>query len=817
MTFSEGTPFALISSKGTLLCVTLHTGILGSHKIHLTKIDPQSGRIVDHPSVPSDSEVPSEESILYAGNSGEFSLIIWRDKTMKNVKIHTIGTKHVINVPVQLENNRQADKVIAHFPRSSNTKPHFLLHFHDSVSHSAAVIHVQKDGRPKRAFDLPISDGSGAYSIGSQEQEVYIIQHKTDGNYLISSADETLLSRWEEISSDGRYPLYAVSEVVHRGAKYSLRSAIVTSSGDWELVRNGESLWTRPESLTGVTAAKFVDYVDRSLLEDLATESLRGVLGAYVHRVKRHLKDLSNLPTWTQQTAELLLSKLSGGQVSLRDSAQLNLGFGFNKILIVATETGRVAAIDAANQGKVIWNNKAVDLLPGQKWAVNSVELDDDSALFRGPKGEFLRIDPAKGTILAHQPGDIIPSFKTSTSVVDKGGRSVVIAVMNDGSLSDVPNADFGRDTVVVTLGEDGFVRGWGLQQSSKPVLLWKFVPDLNGRIVDVTPRPAHDPVASIGKALGDRNVLYKYLNPNILLITAVSELSRTATFYLIDSISGVTLYSTTHTGVDLHQPITSTVTENSFVYSLFAESKSRSTDPVHADQKTVKAFQLIISEMFESPFPNDRGPSGGSVNFSSTDSINPDGDHAFSTPYVLSQSFILPGPITYLTTTSTLQGITPRAILCGVPRLNGIMSIPRHILEPRRPVGRDPTTAETEEGLYRYNPLLDFEPKWMLSHKREIVNISGIIATPSNLESTSLVFAFGDLDLFGTRASPIGSFDMLGKGFSKLQLVGTVVALAVGTGLLAPYVSFPRIFCCCPPFRFDVFRFDLSGADADR
>lgn len=57
-------------------------------------------------------------------------------------------------------------------------------------------------------------------------------------------------------------------------------------------------------------------------------------------------------------------------------------------------------------------------------------------------------------------------------------------------------------------------------------------------------------------------------------------------------------------------------------------------------------------------------------------------------------------------------------------------------------------------------------------------------------MESTSLVVVFGGVDLFGTRVAPSGAFDMLGKGFGRLQLVGTVVGLAVGVWFVAPMVS---------------------------
>lgn len=92
-------------------------------------------------------------------------------------------------------------------------------------------------------------------------------------------------------------------------------------------------------------------------------------------------------------------------------------------------------------------------------------------------------------------------------------------------------------------------------------------------------------------------------------------------------------------------------------------------------------------------------------------------------------------------------------------------------------------------EGLMRYNPTLEFDPKWYLNHQRELMGIASVITTPALIESTSLVFAYG-LDIFGTRLSPSFSFDILGKDFNKFQMLATVAALAVGTFVVAPLVS---------------------------
>ena len=62
------------------------------------------------------------------------------------------------------------------------------------------------------------------------------------------------------------------------------------------------------------------------------------------------------------------------------------------------------------------------------------------------------------------------------------------------------------------------------------------------------------------------------------------------------------------------------------------------------------------------------------------------------------------------------------------------------------------------------------------------------VITSPALLESTSLVLASG-LDLFFTRVAPSGSFDVLSEGFSKGQLLATILALMIALLVLRPLV----------------------------
>ena len=795
--YSGNTPFGLSSSTKSLHYISLQSALLKGNKIKVTELDSSTGKQTSQNALGSDSEVASEDSILFVGAKSASPLLIWADKVFKVLKINVIGTKHVSTVNVIHSADLPIKNIIVHAPRTVEAQAHFLVHYQAAKSHWAEVYHVNPaSGVVKKAYDLPQIGGLGAFSASTQGSTVYFTRNTDFEFTLVSSISNDVLGQWAVHPkshaglSDPQGVLHAVSEVVSRGvSNFAVRSALALPSGDWELVRNGDPVWVRPEALAGVVAAAWADLVEEEdLAEDLAAEGDSSVMAAYVHRVKRHARDLQHFPAWAQALPTRIIGSLLGDDAEPQDKDLHRDSFGFHKIVIVATDRGRLAALDVGKQGKIIWNIEAVDVQPGQRWEVIGIDVEDRTAFIRGTRGEFLRVETLSGNILHYQPGGMISSLKTLVSVTDASRGNLLLPVNIDGSLGDIPNGKFATGTVIVTKGQDGVVRGWMLTDSSKPSMAWEFRPLQGERIASVTARPSHDPVASIGKALGDRNVLYKFLNPNLLLLTTVGVEKSKAIFHVLDSTSGEILYAVEHSGVDTSQPMASIVSENWFAYSIFSDAATSAKDGVATSD--AKGHRLIVTELYESPIPNDRGPLGSSQNFSSIYPVSSDDGATIGIPHVVSQVYIIPGPISHMSVTSTLQGITPRSLLCALPSLDALIALPRGVIDPRRPVNRDPTPAELEEGLFKHSPVLDFEPKWILNHKRDLLSISGVITSPSLLESTSLVFAFGDVDIFATRVSPIGAFDMLGKGFSKLQLVATVAALAVGTGLLAPLVG---------------------------
>lgn len=802
--YSGDVPYAVLSTQDKIFYLSLHSALLKGLKVKVTELAVSTGNKIGQPLLlSSDSEIATEDMLLHVGVNSGVPVLVWTDKTLKTLRINIVGSTSITSVNVPSKYGEFPEKITVHAPRSPVAKPHFLVHYQRKESHCAEVYHVESKAA-KKAYDLPELRGKAAFSASSQKSDVFFTRHIKSENILYSSVDPSALSQWKVGRPRGNSEppelqdvSHAASEVLPRGGSaYAVRSALTSSSGDWKLIRNGETSWLRPEGLAGVVAAAFIEIAkEESLAEELAAESKRGLLAAYSHRVRRHLRGLQHFTDWAQALPNRFIGSFLGEKMLPQDQGLRRDGFGFHKIIIVATEGGRLAALDAGNRGMILWNIQAVAPKSRQKWEVLRIEAEEGTALVRGKRGEFLRVVSHTGEITQYQPQALIPSLKTTVPVLDTSGAKVLIPVKDDGSLGDVPEGNFGRVTVFVSKGDDNILKGWTLGEGRKPVLVWQFEPGIGEIVTKVVARPSHDPVASIGKALGDRNVLYKYLNPNILLITATRRETSTATFYVVDSTSGVVLYSTTHSGIDTDKSVVSTISENWFVYSFYSESRALTQGTTNLDQKMLKGYQLVVSELYESAYPNDRGSLGSSTNSSSVLPVKEKVQGTLDTPHVISQTFLIPGPISSISVTSTLQGITTRSLLCVLPDLNAIISISRAFLEPRRPVGRDPTAAEMEEGLFRYSPLFDFEPKWMLNHKREIMEASDVITSPSLLESTSLVFAFGEIDLFGTRISPIGAFDILGKGFSKLQLVLTVLALTVGTTVVAPFVSSSSAF----------------------
>ncbi|KAJ1950051.1 hypothetical protein FBU59_000859 [Linderina macrospora] len=284
---------------------------------------------------------------------------------------------------------------------------------------------------------------------------------------------------------------------------------------------------------------------------------------------------------------------------------------------------------------------------------------------------------------------------------------------------------------------------------------------------------------ALMGRVLGDRSVLYKYLNPHLL--TLATQRTGGIGIYFIDRVSGRLLHSAVHDQgqVSASKPFLALQTESRVIYQFWQDGipDSRSSASNNSNNKRAriaKGYVTVVAELFESDKPDTRGTS---KEFSSFDVLM---------PHVISTAFTAPEPASALGVTGTTSHITTRDVLFGL-QSSKLLSLPDQVFDPRRPK-KAPTKDEEAEGLMSYGPLLPMDPKRVLSYSHSVAGIRTIRSAPTHLESTSLVAAYG-LDLFFTRTSPSGTFDQLSPSFSKINLVVTTLALTIGCVVGGPLV----------------------------
>lgn len=740
---SGDVPYQVSASTTEVFVVLLHKTMLGYIKIKVLSLDPVDGHKTDEHTLNSDSELASPDTIISVGANSASPIIAWTDVAYSTLKINVIGTKPISTFNIEKHNDQSVEHIQLHAPYHANSLAHFLVHYETATSHWGEVFHIDlKKSKINKAYSLPKTAGRGTFSTSTSDANVYFTRITANEAITVSSASHGILGKWTvkglgatAAIQEGEYPVSAVSELSIKGdAVSAIRTAVLLSSGDWVLLREGNPVWHRPEALASIVSATFATpSAVESFAQVLEEEAHSNPVQAYIHRLQRHLGDLQHLPSLLSGLPQRFLSGFLGTSA---DGGMASDSFGFHKIIACATENGRLVALDAGDPNKILWNRKISDVQLDASWQPQLV--------------------PGEGGVLIleqeHQAGQ--QKFNAT----------------NGQLLSGTPeSADVHAGPRVQYTLHNGELEATRLDTANAGSV-WHFMPMDGEHILNLVPRPVNDPVASIGKVLGDRRVLYKYLDPNLALLATRNDASKSANFYVLDTITGAVLYSDTHSGVDLQAPISSIMSENWFAYSYTVE----------ASEGSPKGHYLFVGELFESLVANDRGHLDAATNFSSMNSG--------VEPFTLVQSYQIPESISKMAVTQTQQGITSRQLLAVLADSQAIVGIPYGVLDPRRPVDREPTKDEQAEGLVRYTPVIELDPKWYLNHQREVLGIDNIITSPALIESTSIVFAYG-LDIFGTRLSPSFSFDILGKDFNKFQMLATVAALAVATFVVAPLV----------------------------
>jgi len=359
--------------------------------------------------------------------------------------------------------------------------------------------------------------------------------------------------------------------------------------------------------------------------------------------------------------------------------------------------------------------------------------------------------------------------------LVNYEDQQAQVVAENDAALADV-NLD---STYFYNVdNEANAVCGYGLskQEDGKAgvLQLWSFVLSEQERIVGSASPNFFQKIYSRTKVLGDRSVLYKYVNPNIVFVAAeaVDQQDPKLSIYLIDTVTGRVVYRIAHKGAQ--GPVNAIFHENWVVYQYWSVRGNRyevSVLELYEDEP-LKHSQSIASHILEV--------------MSNMNRTNVVSSYAPINVRVLGQSYIIGIGIKAMAVTTTSLGITANQVLVGTLS-DQVYAIDKKLLDPRRP--ENPSKTDKEEGLIPYTEYIPLVPQRFVSYTHEILGLKQISCYPTTRESSVLMLAHG-VDLFYTRLMPSKSFDTLEDDFTYSLLVTTILALFIATVVLYSMVQ---------------------------
>lgn len=542
------------------------------------------------------------------------------------------------------------------------------------------------------------------------------------------------------------------------------------------LQQPGRVLWTREEALSDVVTMEMVDLPLTATQAELEGEFGKKADGLMSMVLKRLSSQLILLQAWVSHLWKLFYDARQPRSQVKNEVTIENLSrdeFNLQKMMVMVTASGKLFGIDSKT-GTIVWKHYLENVPPN---AAFKLMVQRTTAHFPHPPQCTLLIkdkDTGLATLHVFNPiygkkSHITPPLLPQPilqsmllPLMDQDYAKVLLLVDDQYKVSAFPSTK----NVLQQLQEvassiffflidanQGRLSGYRLRTDLSTELIWEVViPAEVQRIVTVKGKKANEHVHSQGRVMGDRSVLYKYLNPNLLaLVTESTDQHQERSFVGIILIDGVT-------GRIIHEavqrkargPVHIVHSENWVVYEYWSTKSRRVEFSVIELYEGMELYNSTVFSSLDRPFA----------------------------PQVLQQSYIFPSAIAAMDATLTEKGITSRHLLIGLPS-GGILSLPKMFLDPRRP--EIVSEQSREENLIPYAPELPIRTEWYINYNQSVSRVRGIHTAPSGLESTCLVVAYG-LDIYQTRVYPSKQFDVLKDDYDYMLISSVLLALFFAT-----------------------------------
>ncbi|XP_030078280.1 ER membrane protein complex subunit 1 [Microcaecilia unicolor] len=542
------------------------------------------------------------------------------------------------------------------------------------------------------------------------------------------------------------------------------------------LQQPGKILWSREESLAEVVTMEMVDLPLTGAQAELEGEfgkKADGLLGMFLKRLS---SQVILLQSWTAHLWKMFYDARKP-RSQIKNEIHIDTlardEFNLQKMMVMVTASGKLFGIESSS-GTILWRQYLQNVRPGSSF---KLVVQRTTAHFpHPPQCTLLVKDKESGLSSLYVFNPIFgkwsqvapPVLKRSIlqslllPIMDHDYAKVLLLIDDEHKVTAFPatkNVLHQLKEVASVVffylvdSEQGRLTGFRLHKDLTTEEMWDVtIPTDLQRIVCVKGKRANEHVHSQGRVMGDRSVLYKYLNPNLLtVLTESTDTHPERTFigiYLFDGVTGRIIHSSVQRKAK--GPVHIVHSENWVVYQYW-NTKSRRNE-------------LTVLELFE-----------GTEQYNTTAFSSLDRPHM---PHILQQSYIFPSAINAMEVTITERGITSRHILLGLPS-GAIFSLPKALLDPRRP--EIPTEYTREENLIPYSPDLQIHAERFINYNQTVSRVRGIYTAPSGLESTCLVVAYG-LDIYQTRVYPSKQFDVLKDDYDYILISSVLFGLVFAT-----------------------------------
>ncbi|XP_063798200.1 ER membrane protein complex subunit 1 [Pseudophryne corroboree] len=542
------------------------------------------------------------------------------------------------------------------------------------------------------------------------------------------------------------------------------------------LYQPGKVLWLREESLADVVTMEMVDLPLTGAQAELEGEFGKKADGLLGMVLKRLSSQLILLQSWSVHLWKMFCD---ARKPRSQTRSEINIDtlarddFNLQKMMVVVTSSGKLFGIESSS-GSILWKFYLPGVQPGASF---KLLVQRTTAHFPHPPQCTLLVkdqettlsslyvfNPIFGKLSQMTPPPLQRPILQSLllPVMDHDYAKVLLLLDDQHKVIPFPATKYVLQqlqelslTVFFYLvdTEKGKLSGLRLHKDLSTEEIWEILlpPEIQ-RITVMKGKRSNEHVHSQGRVMGDRSVLYKYLNPNLLvLVTESTDTHPERCFigiYLIDGVTGRIIHSSMQRKAK--GPVHVVHSENWVVYQYW-NSKARRNE-------------LTVLELYE-----------GTEQYNSTNFSSLDRPHL---PHVLQQSYIFPSAIRAMQSTITERGITSRHVLIGLPS-GAILSLPKALLDPRRP--EIPTEYTREENLIPYTPDIQIHAERFINYNQTVSRMRGIYTTPSGLESTCLVVAYG-LDIYQTRVYPSKQFDVLKDDYDYILISSVLLGLVFAT-----------------------------------